>query len=273
MRTSATITPAEVQQWMKFCRDNDIVADGSEKGLANADFANEYFTKTWGEDITTANLAAAKTLILPYLKLYSADELEFNAVLTKLTPAQAQIFQDWKPPRGLKQTERAATAILSWLTAHKFEITARNLDLAVGQKTIAQFLEYEYIPQHQQTEHSRTDDGKGFLHGDGLTLQRDGSLGKSPARYAKERREAAEKLDPTITPEHKLSADDQSWLRVARDACRFGNHSQQAQIQKIYDQSTAQGLSPRKIAEACDALRNTFKKNEMVQNRAGYYSR
>jgi hypothetical protein len=269
-RSSATITPAEVQEWMKFCRDNDIVADGSEKGLANADFAHEYFTKTWGEDITAANLAAAKTLILPHLHVYTPDELEFNAVLAKLNPTEAKIFQDWKPPRGLKQTERAATAILSWLTAHKFEISPKNLDLAVGQRTIQQFLEYEYVPTHVQSEHSRTDDGTKFL-GDGLRKLPDGSWGRTRADYAREARQAAEKANPQPKD---LSSDELRWKALADEKRDSGNsHSQRDQLKKAYSDAVAAGLDWRRVFEAVNKLYVEFRRVAQTADRSGYYRR
>jgi hypothetical protein len=198
-RSSATITPAEVQQWAAFCRDNNIIADSSENGIANANFALEYFTKTWGEDITPANLAAAKSVILPHLKQYAQDELEFHAALAKLSPTEQEAFASWIPPRELVINNRGLTAIVEWIKAHNFNLTKENLQLAIGQNTIQPFLSWEYVSTHRETEHSRTDDGKGFLH-DGLTLQPDGSWGKSKAQHAKENRSA----DPTIAPEHKL---------------------------------------------------------------------
>jgi len=270
-RTNNQITQQEIQTYKTWCQDNNVIADASVDGVENANLVSNYFLVTWPNEISPANLALAKAALMPHLRQYTPDQQEFNAVLAKLTPAEAQIFTDWKPPTGLKRNERAAVAILTWLTAHKFEITPRNLDLAVGQKTVQPFLEYEYVPTHVQSEHSRTDDGTKFL-GNDLRKLPDGSYGKTRADYSREAREAAEKANPQ-TAENKLSVEDANWLRVGQEACRFGSHSQQAQIQKVYDQSTAQGLSPRKVAEACCALRNTFAKNEMIQDRSGYYRR
>jgi hypothetical protein len=271
-RSSATITPAEVQEWAKFCQDNNIIQGQSEQGIQNANFALEYFTKTWGEDITPANLAAAKSVILPHLKQYAQDELDFHAALAKLSPTEQEAFASWIPPRGLVINNRGLTAIVEWIKAHGFNLTKENLQLAVGQQTVAPFLEWEHVSAHRETEHSRTDDGRGFLHDDGMTKQKDGTWGKSPAQYAKERREAQEKANPQ-TAEQKLSVEDASWRRVAEEACAYGSHSQQAQIRKVFQASVDAGLSWRKVCEACTALRNTFKKSEMVANRAGYYSR
>jgi hypothetical protein len=267
-RQSNQISNEEVQAYKTFCQENNVIADGSEDSTWNANLVRDYFLTTWPNEISPANLALARVALMPHLRLYSPDQQEFHEALKKLTAVEQQAFSDWVPPRGLVVTNKACVALLSWLSVHKLPVTKENLQLCVGQQLVQPFLEWEHVSTHRQTEHSRTDDGKGFLH-DGLTLQPDGSYGKSKAQHAKENRSE----DPTIAPEHKLSVEDANWKRIAEEACAFGTHSQQAQVKKVYDQSIAAGLSWRKVCEACAALRNTFRRNEMVQNRAGYYSR
>jgi hypothetical protein len=272
MRTSNQISDSEVQAYQEFCRENHIVTDGSEDSNFNADLVRDYFTVTWPNEISRTNLALAKAALMPHLRVYPPDALEFQAALAKLTPAEQQTFSDWVPPRGLVINNRGLTAIVEWIKAHNFNLTKENLQLAVGQQRVAPFLEWSNDSAVRPTSrHLETDDGTPFL-GEGLRKLPDGSYGKTRADYAREAREAQEKANPQ-TAEHKLSVEDASWKRVALEACAFGTHSQQSQIRKVYDQSVAAGLDWRKVCEACTALRNTFKRNEMIQNRSGYYSR
>jgi hypothetical protein len=271
-RINNQISNEEVQAYKTWCAANNVIADGSDDSTNNANIVRDYFLDVWKETINDRNLEAAKSVLLPTLKIYAPDQQEFHEALKKLTAVEQQAFSDWVPPRGLVVTNKACVALLSWLIVHKLPVNAANLQLCVGQQVVAPFLEWEHVSAHRETEHSRTDDGKGFLQDEGLRKLPDGSYGRTRADYAREAREAQEKANPQ-TAEQKLSVEDASWRRVAEEACAYGSHSQQAQIRKVFQASVDAGLSWRKVCEACTALRNTFKRNEMVQNRAGYYSR
>jgi hypothetical protein len=157
---------------------------------------------------------------------------------------------------------------LSWLLGHKFAVTTSNLTLAVGQTRLQPYFEWETQSTHVQSWHSQTDDGKPFVT-DGLRKLPDGSMGKSRLDYAREARAASEAANPQ--PQEQLSKSDAAWKSMAQEACRFGTHSQQAQIQKVYDDS--QALPWRTIYEKCSRLVNQFKKSGMTVSKAGWYNR
>jgi hypothetical protein len=68
MRTSVEITNQEVAAYSAFCRKHHVFLEGQE-GVDTANFVRDYFLKTWGEDITDANLDKALPYIRPHLKI------------------------------------------------------------------------------------------------------------------------------------------------------------------------------------------------------------
>jgi hypothetical protein len=93
----------------------------------------------------------------------------------------------------------------------------------------------------------------------------DGSwASKTAADYARERREKEAQPSPHQT---ELSESDATWRQMAQSACRYGTHSNQAELQKIYDNSVAQGLSWRQVYEAVIVVQRQFKKQAMVSYR------
>jgi hypothetical protein len=119
------------------------------------------------------------------------------------------------------------------------------------------------ISQPRRTEPvsaaAKNDDGAPFL-GTGLTKQKDGSLGKSPADYARERAAAQEAANPKPQSATQLSTSDQAWKKLALEATQFGTHSDQAQIRKLYDQLVSQGAEWRQVFDECARLRDVFKR-------------
>lgn len=94
------------------------------------------------------------------------------------------------------------------------------------------FLEYEHVhPPRDGRSHAKDDDGKGFF-ADGLTVQRDGSLGKSPAQYAAEARAAQEAASPqgqsTVRGRAELTA------KTEAETMRGDSHSDTATLQRIF---------------------------------------
>jgi hypothetical protein len=197
---------------------------------------------------------------------------EFHAELAKLTPGEQQALGDWKPPAGLVVNNRGLVAILSWLSAHSFPVTAQTLQLAVGQNRVQPFLSWEHISTAVQSEHSRTDDGTRFL-GQGLRKLPDGSYGKTRADCAREAREAAEKANPQATQE-SLSTDELRWKSMACEKRDSGNtHSQRDQLKRAFDNAVAAGRDWRRVYESVNSLYNQMRKNEMIADRSRYYRR
>jgi hypothetical protein len=265
-RTSA-ITQQEQINWQDFCTKYDFIPGGE-----NGKIATNYFVNIWDEDITPKNLEAALEQLRPSLKQWEPNQKEFMNLWSALSPAEQEAFRSWKGGEGLEDSHVFfnGAIILRYIKAHNWPVDPEHLQLTIGQNSVSGHLQWKYVSNRRQSIHTQNDDGKPFFS-EGLTKQADGSWGKSPLDYGREMRAVEEAANPQTTPEQ--TKEDQSWLRVAQEACRFGSHSQQAQIQKVYDQSVAAGLPPRKICDNCASLRDTFKRNEEMSNRAGYYSR
>jgi hypothetical protein len=105
--------------------------------------------------------------------------------------------------------------------------------------------------------------GKSFLGSDMVPDGRGGLRSKTPAEQKAER-EAEEATANPQAQEH-LSPEDQQWMRMAQEACRFGTHSQQESIRKAYDQGIDNGLSWRKIFDACNEIVKQFKRAAAVR--------
>jgi hypothetical protein len=194
---------------------------------------------------------------------------EFHAELAKLTPGEQQALGDWKPPAGLVVNNRGLVAILSWLSAHSFPVTAQTLQLAVGQQRVAPFLEWEHVSTVRPSQHSVTDDGKPFL-GDGLRKLPDGSYGKTRADYAKEAREASQ---VAIPQSQDPTAD--FWESKSIERRDSGNtHSQRDQLKKCWDNAVAQtNRDWRRVYEAVNKLYVEFRRTAQTADRSGYYRR
>src|SRR5258706_14834557 len=95
MRTNTSITQSEVAAYAQFCAENNIVHDGSPNDEHNSAFILDYFTKTWGEDITAANLALAFPQLQPHLKFHSKAEIELRKVAAGSDTVAARKFAEW----------------------------------------------------------------------------------------------------------------------------------------------------------------------------------
>jgi hypothetical protein len=134
MRTSETITSQEVQAYTTWCNKHHAFFQGQE-GVDNGNFVQDYFLKTWGEDITEANLDKALPYIRPHLKFKSEALVKLENAANGMTPQEADIFDAWMSRLRLEsandQGMENATNILSWLRERNLEIISRNLDVAL----------------------------------------------------------------------------------------------------------------------------------------------
>jgi hypothetical protein len=134
-RTSETITNQEVQAYTTWCNKHHAFFQGQE-GVDNGNFVRDYFLKTWGEDITEANLDKALPYIRPHLKFKSDAYLKLEQAANGMTLQEAEIFDAWMSRQRLEspdsdQGKENVTNIPSWLRKRNMEITGRNLDLAL----------------------------------------------------------------------------------------------------------------------------------------------
>ncbi len=213
--STTTITQSEVDAYAKFCVEHHIITDGSQDGIDNGNLVRNYFLK-WGEDITEANLTLAFPQLKPHLKVFSPTQVEVNKIGETLEPVAAKKFLEWfKSQKFLvnegEQGLQNAAELLKELQGR--EINQKTLADAIGriEAPTSKFDTRVRRPLHYvKTErvvdprsHVATDDGTPFL-GNDLRKQADGSYGKSPADYARERVAASAKNNPTATDSVRL---------------------------------------------------------------------
>ncbi len=266
-RSSATITQQEQIAWHEFCEKHNFIPNGE-----NADLAANYFLNVWGVDINPQHLEAALEQLRPSLKQFEPNQKLYLDLFSALPPSEQEAFLSWRGGQGLKDSFYNGAIILQYIKAHGWPVDNAHLQLTIGQARVAGSLEWEYQPTHVQSRHAAADDGKPFFS-EGLVKQSDGSFGRSPLDYAREAREAAEKANPQVMPQEQLTKSDAAWKNMAQEACRFGNHSQQAQLEKVYKDGVSQALPWRTVYENCNTLRNQFKKSAMTVSKAGWYRR
>jgi len=239
----------DVQAYTKFCITHGIINDGSQDDRHNADLVLNYFENTWKQDITEKNLEAAWDLIRPHLKLKSKARLEFEKAMTA-EPDRARQLDQWLKAHGGKPGQLVNTVLsddtlenLSLLlgTLGGYEISTVRIQDAENRIANRAGRKLHYVPTPRRemgtiTEAARNDDGKPFVT-DGLTLQRDGSLGKSPADYAREARQRSDR-DAAEVNQQRTGASAQS--RIAAEAkskaegLRGNTHSESDQIGRVF---------------------------------------
>jgi len=122
------------------------------------------------------------------------------------------------------------------------------------------------VPQPRRTEPqsaaAKADDGTPFVT-DGLTKQKDGSLGKSPADYAREARERSEKNNPSPSQAPALDESERTWKAMAEGLLNDGTHSQQARVRAVFDREAGNGW--RRIYEACKKEANLYRNSRSIR--------
>src|SRR5437762_1380953 len=244
MRTSEQITQNEINAYKQFCAEQGVIHDGSQDDRHNADFILNYFQNTWKQDITEKNLEVAWDLIRPHLKLKSKARVEFEKVAAG-NPAAAHQLGTWLDTQGksgqLVNTGDDMFENLSLLlgTLQGFRSSTVRIQDAENRIANRAGRKLHYVATPRRTEpvspHAKADDGKPFMT-DGLTLQRDGSLGKSPADYAREARarsdrDAAEKASKRSGVSAQSAAAHEAQRKA--ENLRGNTHSEDAQLGRI----------------------------------------
>lgn len=162
MRSSVEITTAEQTAYAEFCKQNDVIVDGSPEGTSNAELVGRYFRETWGRDITPENLSLAYEQqlkpLLHHIK-YEPYQKELGVLFSSLSPEEQRAFADWKGVTGLKGTAKAAFVLIDYVKKHGWQVDAQHLDLAVGQRNVAPFLEFAHVSTFK-SKHNIVNDGK-----------------------------------------------------------------------------------------------------------------
>ena len=258
MRTTNQLTQSELEAWNRFCLAQGIVNDGSSDGVQNANLVWEYFSQTWNQDITERNLNLAFKELKPHLKFYSKAALDYFDVANQ-EPDRANQLANWLATQGNRgQLVNSGDDAYENLRLLLTELRGRE----ISRKTIADAegrLSYKpgrrrlhYVPLPKQPNpRQHQDDGEGFL-GKHVNLSR--------ADHARLAREAADKNNPQQTPETILSAEDQTWRKLAQELLSYGTHGQQATIKKTFDQAVTSGASWRQVFEACNSIVSQYKR-------------
>src|SRR5258706_5678613 len=199
MRTNTSITQSEVAAYAQFCAENNIVHDGSPNDEHNSAFVLDYFTKTWGEDITEANLAQAFPQLRPHLKFHSKAEIELGKAATSFDDINRKKFLEWFEQQTFLVTEgeqgfQNAANILEELKGR--EVSKETIAAAIGRieapssrydTRVRRPLHYVQT-QRQMSPAAQADDPNRkpgeFISKQGMKRFADGSWGKD---YAAER--------------------------------------------------------------------------------------
>src|SRR6266480_1385643 len=239
----------DVQAYTKFCITHGIINDGSQDDRHNADLVLNYFENTWKEVITAETLERALPALRPHLKFKSTARLEFEKAMTA-EPDRARQLDQWLQAHGGKpgqlvnslytdDTYENMTLLLG--TLQGYEISTPRIQDAENRIANRPGRKLHYVPTPRRemgtiTEAARNDDGTPFVTS-GLTKQSDGTLGKSPADYAREARARSER-DAEAANQQRTGASAQSAaVREAKnkaESMRGNTHSEDAQLQRIF---------------------------------------
>jgi hypothetical protein len=277
-RLISEIQPHEVRAYEQFCTaHNVIIHDGSAEAIENANFVHNYFVNTWGEMITPETLAQAFPVIKPHLKLKSPAYLEAERLAQGYPDAQALAAWFDKQQTLVKDGDlgyKNFSELIQELEGRP--ATQANIDSAIASiqyategGTVEKYSTRTRRPlayAQRQTDrpksfHQQTDDGTNPFSTKGLTLQGDGTYGKSPADYAREARAAAEKNNPQPTVREQLSAVEKEYKKMAEELLRYGTHGQQNQIRQAFDKALQSGADWRRVFEACNRIVNQYRRS------------
>jgi hypothetical protein len=71
----------------------------------NGNFVRGYFLKTWGQDITEANLDKALPYIRPHPRFKSEALVKLGNAANGMTPQEADIFNAWMSRQRLESPD------------------------------------------------------------------------------------------------------------------------------------------------------------------------
>ena len=135
MRTSPSITKAEIAAFTKFAMDHDIITDG-ETGVRNADIlCNPIINRD--SDITPEALSASFAKVNSQLKIKSATYKRADELASKLSPVEQATYKAWAARQkmligidGSPEGYQNVASLLGWMRGNT--VTAHSLDLALG---------------------------------------------------------------------------------------------------------------------------------------------
>jgi hypothetical protein len=276
-RFSNEIRQHEVRAYEQFCIEHDIVLDGSESAIANANLVRDYFTKTWSEVISPETLEKAFSHLRPHLKFKSKAQLEFEKLASQ-EPDRASQLDSWLQAHGGKpgqlvnsvysdDTYENLTVLLTELRNRREEVSLNTIRDAENRIAHRPGKQLHRVPQPRKemgaiSEAARDEGaasaewkpGRSFL-GE-LVKNPDGSFRSKTPQEQRRDAEAAERAK-SQPQTRTLDASDQAWKSIADGLLADGTHSQQQRVRAVYDRE--QGNGWRRIYEACQREINLYK--------------
>lgn len=256
MRASQEITQQEGLAYQAWCQKHGVIADDTDNGNLVA----RYFQETWKEDVTEKNLDTAFEQLRPHLRFFEPNQVEYNNLFHALSAEEKAAFLEWKSIRGLKATFRNAVALLTWIKAHKFTVTAKNLDLAAGQQRVQAFLEWDdsATPRYADAR-QHADDGKGFMPKDEVNLTPAQHLAKARAAYAEPDKESVS----------VIRGREQASAKQDAESLRGRTHSETQHIQRVLVMKEGTGeVDWPGTRDARRQMQQAFERRNAVTNRS-----
>jgi hypothetical protein len=241
-RKSAVLTTDEVSAYEKFCKDHNIVCDGSEVGVANGTLIGEYITVTWGEEITPVTLAIALEKLRDRVTFKSAAQREIESIASGMTENEKSITREFLKKQGRlvldgDQGSENISNIVSWLRARSYPISAQNLVLALSNILNSGGRKLHWLPEPARTEpYGRHSKGSRSFAPKSETNR---SFTDTIKDHSK---------DPAYAPksqESSLSADEARWMGMA-NALVGRTHGQTAEAMRIVKATPRETYEARK---------------------------
>jgi hypothetical protein len=239
-RTSAEVTPQEIQIFERFCMDNNIFTDGPV-GQQNVIAIGDYIIDLWKEEITEHTLSVALeklreagritfyTPVQAKYKKIAAEDIERANQLNAWFHSQANTSLLKDGDEGLENQ----AALLVELRGR--EISQKTIQDAAGRLSYRSGL--HFVPVSRPVDpRQHKDDGSGFLRDEKNPRYRNGRINHAYQEPGSQQ-ETPKNLDPS----------EARWREMA-EALRGNTHSKNAELERIQGKNWRETYELRKKA-------------------------
>ena len=224
----------EMAEAIRQLRENgwdDFTQQGSQR---NADLLVEYFDQNPATPITVVTIFQAVEARKNDFKWVPKSAVEYFKVASEHPQAAAALETWYGNQRHLvndKEDQRYQNLASLLVELRGREINPTTIAQAEGRIGYKPGRKLHYVPAPRKVSAAQhQDDGTKFVT-DGLTVQKDGSLGKSPLDYKREARKRSEENAPS--PDNSLSIA-QAEAKKECGLMRGNTHGATAAIQRMY---------------------------------------